>query len=118
MENLNKENFWNEMDARYPAAMHVFKGWIDMYKKEVKWDELFGEDLLEPVKFHDLPYEMQIGIILRFISEIFKDKGTNYLGPDQTKGMISKALDDLNHVIKLRMTIPNDPDVMRKIKDN
>lgn len=58
MENLTKENFFNEMYIKYPISMQRFCNWIDKYKKEVNWNELFGEK----VKFHHLPISMQRGI--------------------------------------------------------
>ena len=67
MENLGIENFWNDMSKEYPLAVVRFKTWIDAYKKIVKWEELFGNK----IKFHDLPYEMQMGIMNRFFIESF-----------------------------------------------
>lgn len=87
IENLNKENFWNEMEQKYPEALNHFYAWIDKYKKEVNWDNLFGNGTFErqlphikngqnpaisniiyeqDIKFHDLPIEMQIGILMRY----------------------------------------------------
>jgi hypothetical protein len=65
--NLGKDNFWNEMHGKYPAAVELFKEWIDGYKKEVEWRSLFRPE----VKFHDIPYEMQMGIMNRFFIEAF-----------------------------------------------
>lgn len=67
MENLGKENFWNEMMERCPKAVDVFCKWIDGYKKKVGWTKLFGAS----VKFHDVPYEMQMGIMNRFFIETY-----------------------------------------------
>lgn len=67
MENLGKENFWNEMERLYPKAVDVFKKWIDGYKRRVGWVEQFGPS----VKFHDLPYELQMGIMNRFFIETY-----------------------------------------------
>lgn len=41
MENLNKENFWDELYKKYPKGMKVFCDWIDEYKKQNNWDEFF-----------------------------------------------------------------------------
>lgn len=75
MINLNKENFWNELHAKYPDAVDLFCKWIDKYKVEVGWDELFNQAGMpnedKPVKFHDIPFEMQNGIIARFDIECF-----------------------------------------------
>jgi mRNA-degrading endonuclease HigB of HigAB toxin-antitoxin module len=85
-ENLTKENFFNEAMEKYPKATKLFCEWIDEYKKAVGWQKLFnrafnqsnikragnGEiystDFSTP-KFHDLPYEMQQGIWIRFANE-------------------------------------------------
>jgi len=79
MENLTKENFWNEMQQKYPLAMKDFCNWIDEYKKTNNWKKLFNDtyhqtnvkragngeicsiDFSTP-KFHDLPIAMQMGI--------------------------------------------------------
>ncbi len=81
MENLTKENFFNELMEKYPAAMANFCKWIDEYKKRVDWHGLFnwnyhagekepdGKDKYRYPKFHEIPYEMQIGIILKWMQE-------------------------------------------------
>jgi hypothetical protein len=61
---LTKENFWNEMMEKYPKSTKVFCEWIDEYKKEVDWVNLFNEHL--NIKFHDIPYAMQYGIWMEF----------------------------------------------------
>lgn len=51
--------------------MKLFCIWIDFYKSSVDWDDLFGDswkDVSTP-KFHDIPFEMQFGIILAFFAE-------------------------------------------------
>lgn len=62
MDNLNKENYWNEMQAKYPEAMQIFLDWIDKYKVKVGWANLFHHG----IKFHDLPFEFQNGVLARF----------------------------------------------------
>lgn len=78
MENLNKENFFNDLQQRFPKAMEHFCKWIDKYKEENSWDELFNDGkawaggvTIAP-KFHDLPYDMQVGVILRYVSEVIE----------------------------------------------
>jgi hypothetical protein len=82
MENLSKENFWDDITKRFPEAMELFGKWIDKYKEEVGWDRLFanGQYFIEPngkgghrseTKFHDIPFEMQNGILARFDIECF-----------------------------------------------
>lgn len=59
---LTKENFWNELQKKYPKQMEVFCKWIDDYKKRVEWDMIFTSNR----KFHDIPIAMQIGILMEF----------------------------------------------------
>lgn len=68
MVGLTKENFWNELQIKYPDAMKAFGKWIDDYKASVGWGDLFPNG----VKFHDLPFEMQNGILARFDIECSK----------------------------------------------
>jgi hypothetical protein len=70
MENLTKENFWNEMKEKYPQAMERFCEWIDDYKRQVEWKKLFNTTYY-PWKFHDLPLAMQFGIWRQFIAEVY-----------------------------------------------
>lgn len=67
MDNLGKENFWDEMENKFPMAVDVFKKWIDQYKKRVNWGILFSDG----IKFHDIPYELQMGIMNRFFIETY-----------------------------------------------
>lgn len=85
MENLNKQNYFTpEWKAKYPLASEHFCKWIDGYKKRVGWKKLFNGGVMyefyggsetfthktEAPKFHDLPIEMQIGIIYQWSVEI------------------------------------------------
>lgn len=74
MESLTKENFWNDLQGKYPEQMKQFCDWIDEYKKRVDWRNLFGnqwkeERELDQVKYHDLPIAMQYGIFVQFVME-------------------------------------------------
>lgn len=66
-ENLNKQNFFDEMHSLYPKAVDKFIEWIDGYKSANNWNSIFREG----VKFHDIPYELQMGIMNRFFIEAF-----------------------------------------------
>lgn len=66
MKNLNKENCWNEIEAKYPDQFSAFASWIDFYKLDNNWKELFSQ--VEQVKFHDLPLAMQIGILIEYFA--------------------------------------------------
>lgn len=59
---LTKENFWNELKEKYPNAVDEFCLWIDDYKADVNWKDLFSD-----AKFHDMPFDMQIGILIWYI---------------------------------------------------
>lgn len=67
MTNLTKENYWDALRVCYPDAMDTFCKWIDKYKEEIGWREMFGTEL----KFHDMPFEFQNGVIARFDIECF-----------------------------------------------
>lgn len=87
MLSLTKENFWNGLMERYPEGTKHFCEWIDKYKEEVGWNKLFGEG----IKFHDLPIDMQYGIIARFDSE--KHNGKE--GADRIRGNIPNEVTSL-----------------------
>ena len=65
IRNLNKQNFWKEIEKTYPKAFKSFGLFIDAYKKEICWHQLFNQ-CEWGIKFHDVPVEMQLGIMLRF----------------------------------------------------
>jgi hypothetical protein len=85
MENLNKQNFFDAITKKYPGAMIKFHQWIDAYKKSVDWEKIFitpatysynkrfNLKMPETIKFHDLTYEMQLGILIRFVAEVIDD---------------------------------------------
>jgi len=86
MENLNKENFWNDLHSKYPTAVNHFCEWIDKYKAEVGWNKLFNSDSnwqdangknAPAPKFHDLPFDMQNGIIAKFELELYNNAQGN-----------------------------------------
>lgn len=63
MENLNKANFFNEMQIKYPRAMKKFCDWIDEYKRVNNWDKMFRNG----IKYHDLTIDMQMGIFSAYL---------------------------------------------------
>lgn len=101
MDNLNKENYFNEMTERYPVAMKKFNDWIDGYKKEVNWNIVFnsyseyqnrfGKNAIAP-KFHDLPFDMQKGIIVRFMCETFPNSKDRYNDPETMGNILKNVL--------------------------
>jgi hypothetical protein len=71
MQNITNAFFWNALKVQYPEAVQLFNKWVDDYKKEIGWDRYIKPG----VKFHDLPFELQNGIIARFdIERSFGEK--------------------------------------------
>jgi hypothetical protein len=72
VEKLTKANFWNKIEEKYPEEFKHFSAWIDKYKIECNWNYLFGNfgSTGREIKFHDLPFDMQKGIIQRYQQEI------------------------------------------------
>lgn len=109
MQNLTKENFFNEMKEKYPLAMKDFCNWIDKYKVQNNWDMLFngGLQITEHVetrapKFHDLPFAMQIGIMAQYFNSIQEEP----LSDDQAvKGLREDAEEEfktLDHKLYIK----------------
>lgn len=79
MKSISKEEF-EEIGGKYPLAYDHFRTWIDSYKASVNWHHLFNSDcydnwngLTTAPKFHELPFEIQFGILAKFMIEIFHD---------------------------------------------
>ncbi len=82
-ETLTKENFWDEMEQKYPKAMAHFKQWIDQYKRDNNWGYVFNPEFTIktisergnfsslthswPPKYHELPIAMQFGIFTEYL---------------------------------------------------
>lgn len=101
MDNLGKENFWNDMHLRFSEAVNLFCTWIDEYKKEVGWNAMFGNifPTEKKIKFHDIPYEMQMGIMNRFFIEAFASK-EEFAVPERAeeyRAEMENALHNLNN---------------------
>lgn len=62
---VTKENTFNALCEKYPLTMGRFCEWIDEYKEDNNWNTLFYSN----VKFHDLPYALQVGIWFQFVAE-------------------------------------------------
>ena len=89
------------MMEKYPKATKKFCDWIDEYKKAVNWNKLFNDsysqsnikrapngeicsiDFSAP-KFHEIPYEMQVGIWITFaedtLDHLFEQPEYSYCG--------------------------------------
>jgi len=78
MENLTKENYFDNLKTRYPFAFDYFLQWIDKYKKDNNWDKIFNAEYKcnngvifkqTSPKFHELPLAFQEGIMISFYKE-------------------------------------------------
>lgn len=88
MNNLSKENFFNERQRLYPKAMKLFCDYIDEYKKLVDWRSLFTThdcdcpcdytDFDISPKFHDVPFELQVGVIMAFVEGLTPESHNQY----------------------------------------
>lgn len=90
-QNLTLENFWNDLYIKYPKATKVFCNWIDKYKVKNNWENLFNGGVCisgseddafdfstEAPKYHDLPWAMQLGIWIEFITDYYPEVDINY----------------------------------------
>lgn len=107
MENLNKENFWNDWYRSHPEAVDLFCKWIDEYKRNIGWNDLFadlrGTIKYKPgvnhftTKFHDIPIAMQFGILMQFFHEIYGKNEDAYRA--LTKGAIEEYFINLTRFL-------------------
>jgi len=74
IEQLTKENFWNEAKVKWPHSVAHFCWWIDNWKKMNHWKTLqlpIRKDLqVELPKYHDLPAAMQLGVYMQYLTEL------------------------------------------------
>lgn len=70
-QGFTRESYFDALQEKYPQGMEVFCKWIDEYKKAAGWNELFDNlsSGLGGIKFHDIPFEMQIGILCKFMQD-------------------------------------------------
>lgn len=60
MENINKENFFNEVEKKFPVAYKMFDEWVTNGKTPT---------LLRYLWFDELPFLFQVGVIVKFIDD-------------------------------------------------
>jgi hypothetical protein len=74
---LTKENFFNAMMEKYPSSMKVFCEWIDQFKESdyIVFHSCNHDGQPMDFKFHDLPFEYQIGIVQKFAAETMMGEG-------------------------------------------
>lgn len=128
MNNLNKPNFFQPLAEKYPEAIEKFCQWVDRFKERNNWDILFGGGVVTGPKFHDLPYEMQYGILLSFFHaeqklgfidvtntrKFFEDmfqclqNGTSYYDQPVSAGMTMVGIERHQHISKHGYTADSD----------
>lgn len=101
MDSLTKKNTWNELAIQFPKASVEFLNWIDKFKEDIGWDYVFNPEFETRhisghaetrqyeklgVKFHQLPFDIQTGIIIAF----FRDK-------ELLSSKLFKAAQNINH---------------------
>lgn len=64
---LTNENFFTDAKIQFPEAFEIFAKFIDSYKVAVNWNKFLKEE----TKFHDIPRELQNGVIELFKTHIF-----------------------------------------------
>lgn len=86
---LTKESYFNDIEIDFPIAYEVFQDWIDNYKALINWVDLFGEaksvsvtGLRMAPKFHEVPFELQRGIMSQFF---FEHNLAAFTAPHQTE---------------------------------
>lgn len=73
LENLNNHNFFNDLRTKCPAEVDEFFSWYEKY---------LAANAVNPrityLKFTDLPFEMQTGVIGVFIFEKMKTNSEGF----------------------------------------
>lgn len=122
------ENFWNEMKQKYPVAMENFCVWIDKYKKDHWWEQLFnqgtintGNTYYKAPKYHELPNAMQFGIFIEFARTCVAVAYTKYEFPDTIEEYIERCMRELqDRLDKQWQSIDSVPavEVLFEVKDD
>lgn len=65
-----EKGFFDEIKEIYPEEVEHFLKWIDQYKADHNWNKLFNiTGFMAGVKYHELPFAMQLGIIAQYLIE-------------------------------------------------
>lgn len=86
--NLNLKNFFNPAKQHCPISVGAFCSFVDRYKKQVDWKSIFFGD----IKFHDIPFDLQVGIIWRFFKEAGRDITTGLYGRVGDRKFMTEAI--------------------------
>jgi hypothetical protein len=76
-KNLTRENFFDEMQQKYPQAAGRFSQWLEKYKDDgVNWKYFFSSReparRSGPFEFEKMPLPFQLGIFMQYIDESHK----------------------------------------------
>jgi len=109
---LNKQSFWNEVLNANPKAAELFLRFIDKYKVDNDWYQLFnahttfikshypgGDNKIEifTPKYHELPVAMQLGIFMEFLHQYSVEyEGTDTVFIEEVKRIIIDNLGEMN----------------------
>lgn len=103
---LTKENFWDEMEQKYPKAMKHFKEWIDGYKIANDWSVLFkaNEKTMQiyssTYKYHELPIAMQFGIFCEYVFTLTKEFGATVVLKEPLPTFSEETQSTVNNVFR------------------
>jgi hypothetical protein len=69
--NFSQQDLWKDIEKKYPEVLEKFRTWIDQYKVEIGWDLIFKNNsgTGQSVKFHEIPLDLAVGVIERFLKE-------------------------------------------------
>lgn len=113
IENLTKENFWNEIEQKYPKAMKKFCDWIDEYKKKNAFEVLFActirtewypsHPIFRIPKYHELPLAFQYGIFCEYIYDMCIEEGREVIPTSIFVGktLLEEMVESVNETFKI-----------------
>lgn len=107
-QNLSKATFWDQIKKDHPVQMKQFSEWIDRYKLTDGWFLYIREG----IKYHDLPFALQIGILAMFFREEFEVQHRRFgWATDLTDdALISQQAMDIFAAEHFRVSLKDTPD--------
>lgn len=61
-QGLNYKGFFDAAKVHCPLAFKEFSAFMDSYKSMNRWGKYFKDG----IKFHDLPFHLQVGVMIKF----------------------------------------------------
>lgn len=104
VDNLNKQEFWDQLNKDYPQAMKHFCNWIDWYKAANDWAFMFGTE----VKYHTIPLAMQIGIFICYYFNLYEGAPDFLIEYDHID--VDGFGDNVREIFKIREHEINNPE--------